>query len=81
MKEGRSVCRGIGTAGQIMGMRVLPRIARFFFTSSQVVYESHYKIIGKLNKRNITTKMILVKMTTQRDMKRNMRKAKEKTGG
>jgi hypothetical protein len=32
MKEGRSVCRGMGTAGQIMGMRVLPRIARGFFT-------------------------------------------------
>jgi hypothetical protein len=30
MKEGRSVCRGMGTAGQIMGMRVLPRIARVF---------------------------------------------------
>jgi hypothetical protein len=30
MKEGGSVCRGMGMAGQIMGMRVLPRIARFF---------------------------------------------------
>jgi hypothetical protein len=38
MKEGRSICRGMGTAGQTMGMRVLPRIARFFLTSSQVMY-------------------------------------------
>jgi len=45
------------------------------------VYESHYKIIGKFNKRNITTKVILVKMTTQGDMKRNVSKTKEKTGG
>jgi hypothetical protein len=30
MKERRSVCRGMGAAGQIMGMRVLPRIAKVF---------------------------------------------------
>ena len=41
------------------------------------MYGSHYKIIGKFIKRNITTKVILVKMTTQGDMKRNVRKAKE----
>jgi hypothetical protein len=46
-----------------------------------VMYGSHYKIIGKFNKINITTKVILVKMTTQGDMKRNVRTAKEKTGG
>jgi len=45
------------------------------------VYESHYKIIGNFNKRNTTTKVILVKMTTQGDMKRNVRKAAKKTGG
>ncbi len=45
------------------------------------MYERHYKIIGKFIKTNITTKVILVKMTTQGDMKRNVRKAMEKTGG
>jgi hypothetical protein len=45
------------------------------------MYGSYYKIIGKFNKRNITTKVILVKMMTQGDMKRNVRKPKEKTGG
>ena len=50
-------------------------------TSSQVMYGRHYKIIGNYIKRNITTKVILVKMTTQGDMKRNVRKATEKTGG
>ncbi len=36
MKERRSVCRGMGMDGQIMGMRVLPRIARVFLNFKSV---------------------------------------------
>ncbi len=44
------------------------------------MFGSHYKMIGNVIKRNITTKVILVKMTAQGDIRRNVRKAKEKIG-
>ncbi len=82
MKEGGSVYRGMGTAGQIIDESSITKNCKEIFkTSSQVMYGRHYKIIGKFIKRTITTKVILVKMMTQGDMKRNVRKATEKTGG
>ncbi len=71
----------MGIAGQIMDESITKNCKGVLKTSSQVMYGSHYKIIGKFIRRNITTKVILVKMTTQGDMKRNVRKATKKTGG
>jgi hypothetical protein len=63
--EGRGKClQRYGDSWTDNGREYYQELLGIFKISSQVMYGRHYKIIGKCIRRNITTKVILVKKTT-----------------
>jgi hypothetical protein len=59
MKEGESVSKDLAMAGQTMDESITKNCSGSSRNSSQVMYGTHFKIIGNSIKRNITPEMII----------------------